>query len=73
MRSIPLGMVVIGWAAIGPDGAGGLAMWASGVGTLVYDLADALARTVIEPRELPVGVLTALIGVPMMLWLLRKP
>lgn len=36
-------------------------------------LADALARTVIEPRELPVGVLTALIGVPMMLWLLQKP
>ena len=36
-------------------------------------LADALARTVIEPRELPVGVLTALLGVPLMLWLLRKP
>lgn len=36
-------------------------------------LADALARTVIAPRELPVGVLTALIGVPVMLWLLRKP
>lgn len=36
-------------------------------------LADALARTVIAPRELPVGVLTALIGVPLMLWLLRKP
>jgi iron complex transport system permease protein len=36
-------------------------------------LADALARTVIEPRELPVGVLTALLGVPMMLWLLRRP
>ena len=36
-------------------------------------LADALARTMIEPRELPVGVLTALIGVPMMLWLLRRP
>jgi iron complex transport system permease protein len=35
-------------------------------------LADALARTVIAPRELPVGVLTALIGVPMMLWLLRR-
>jgi iron complex transport system permease protein len=35
----------------------------------------ALARlcTVIAPRELPVGVLTALLGVPMMLWLLRKP
>jgi len=36
-------------------------------------LADALARTVIAPRELPVGVLTALLGVPMMLWLLRRP
>lgn len=36
-------------------------------------LADALARTVIAPRELPVGVLTALIGVPLMLWLLRRP
>lgn len=36
-------------------------------------LVDALARTVIEPRELPVGVLTALLGVPMMLWLLSRP
>ena len=36
-------------------------------------LADALARTAIEPRELPVGVLTALLGVPVMLWLLRRP
>jgi iron complex transport system permease protein len=36
-------------------------------------LADALARTTLEPRELPVGVLTALLGVPLMLWLLRKP
>ena len=36
-------------------------------------LADALARTVIAPHELPVGVLTALLGVPMMLWLLRRP
>ena len=36
-------------------------------------LADALARIVIAPRELPVGVLTALLGVPLMLWLLRRP
>lgn len=36
-------------------------------------LADALARTLLDPRELPVGVLTALIGVPVMLWLLRRP
>jgi iron complex transport system permease protein len=36
-------------------------------------VADALARTVAAPRELPVGVLTALIGVPLMLGLLRRP
>jgi iron complex transport system permease protein len=36
-------------------------------------IADALARTVFAPRELPVGVLTALLGVPLMLWLLRRP
>ncbi|MEQ1663336.1 MAG: iron ABC transporter permease [Thiobacillus sp.] len=35
-------------------------------------LADALARTLIAPRELPVGVLTALLGVPLMLALLRR-
>ena len=36
-------------------------------------LADALARTLIAPRELPVGVVTALLGVPLMLGLLRRP
>ncbi|MEO8508061.1 MAG: iron ABC transporter permease [Betaproteobacteria bacterium] len=35
-------------------------------------LADTLARTVIAPSQLPVGVLTALAGVPLFLWLLRK-
>jgi iron complex transport system permease protein len=45
---------------------------ALGGGALLV-LADALARTVAAPRELPVGVLTALIGVPLMLWLLRRP
>ena len=34
-------------------------------------LADALARTIIAPQQLPVGVLTALIGVPLFLFLLR--
>ena len=35
-------------------------------------LADALARTVIRPRELPVGVVTALVGVPIFALLLRR-
>lgn len=34
-------------------------------------VADGLARTVISPRQLPVGVLTALIGVPLFLLLLQ--
>ncbi|MDR1368280.1 MAG: iron ABC transporter permease [Candidatus Accumulibacter sp.] len=35
-------------------------------------IADTLARAVIAPRQLPVGVLTALIGVPVFLFLLAR-
>jgi iron complex transport system permease protein len=35
-------------------------------------LADALARTVARPLELPVGVVTALVGVPLFALLLRR-
>ena len=35
-------------------------------------LADLLARTVIAPEELPLGVVTAIIGAPLFLWLLRR-
>ena len=35
-------------------------------------VADTLARTVIAPQQLPVGVLTALIGVPVFLFLLAR-
>ena len=40
-------------------------------GTLVL-AADTLARTVIAPQQLPVGVITAFIGVPVFLYLLRR-
>jgi iron complex transport system permease protein len=42
-----------------------------GGGTLLT-LADALARTAVAPRELPVGIVTALIGVPTFALLLRR-
>jgi iron complex transport system permease protein len=42
-----------------------------GGGTLLL-LADTLARTVVAPAELPVGVITALIGVPLFVVLLRR-
>ncbi|MCP3852249.1 MAG: iron ABC transporter permease [Gammaproteobacteria bacterium] len=35
-------------------------------------IADTLARTLLAPQQLPVGVLTALIGVPLFLYLLRR-
>lgn len=35
-------------------------------------IADTLARTVLAPQQLPVGILTALIGVPLFLYLLRR-
>jgi iron complex transport system permease protein len=34
--------------------------------------ADTVARVVVAPAELPVGVVTALIGVPVFLWLLVR-
>ena len=40
-------------------------------GALVV-LADTLARTVAAPVQLPVGVVTALLGVPVFLWLMRR-
>lgn len=41
-------------------------------GGILLLLADTLARTVIAPQQLPVGVLTALIGVPLFLYLLAR-
>lgn len=40
-------------------------------GTLVV-VADTIARSAFAPLQLPVGVLTALIGVPVFLWLLAR-
>ncbi|MFN3566603.1 MAG: FecCD family ABC transporter permease [Burkholderiaceae bacterium] len=41
-------------------------------GGLLVVVADTAARTVAAPVQLPVGVVTALVGVPVFLWLLRR-
>jgi iron complex transport system permease protein len=41
-------------------------------GGLFLVLSDTLARTVLAPRQLPVGVITALLGVPLFLLLLNR-
>ncbi len=42
------------------------------LGASLVLLADTLARTLIAPAELPLGALTALIGVPLFLYLLQR-
>jgi iron complex transport system permease protein len=41
-----------------------------GAGALV--MADTIARVLMAPQELPVGIVTALMGAPFFLWVLRK-
>lgn len=42
------------------------------LGALFLLWADALARTIMAPRELPIGILTALVGAPFLLILVRR-
>ena len=41
-------------------------------GAVFVVVADTIARTIIAPRELPVGAITALIGAPLFVYLLRR-
>ncbi len=41
-------------------------------GGLFLALADLLARTVAAPTEIPLGILTAMVGAPFFLWLMRR-
>jgi len=42
------------------------------LGGTLLTLADTLARTLIAPQQLPVGILMAMIGVPTFIWLLQR-
>ncbi|MCX7167562.1 MAG: iron ABC transporter permease [Rhodocyclales bacterium] len=65
---VRLAMIKLGW---GNDQRLLLPASALAGGSLLV-LADTLARTVIAPQQLPVGVLTALLGVPVFLFLLAR-
>ena len=57
--------------SIGPDHR--LLLPASALlGAALLLIADSLARTIVTPAEMPVGILTSLIGGPFFLWLLVK-
>ena len=49
-----------------------LIMGAALLGAILMVVADTVARTIIAPAELPIGVLTAFVGAPVFLWLLAK-
>lgn len=51
---------------------GKLIVLSSLMGGLLLLLADILARSLIAPQELPVGVLTAVLGGTYLLWLMRR-
>lgn len=42
------------------------------VGAIFLVWADVVARTILQPRELPIGIITALIGAPFLLALIRR-
>lgn len=56
---------------VGADHRRGLPV-AALVGAVFTITADLVARTVISPQELPVGIVTALVGGPFFVWLLRR-
>jgi iron complex transport system permease protein len=41
-------------------------------GAVFLILADVIARTVVAPSEVPIGVITAMVGAPFFLYLLRR-
>lgn len=42
------------------------------LGAMFLIWADAFARTVMQPRELPIGIVTAIVGAPLLLLLVRR-
>jgi iron complex transport system permease protein len=57
---------------IAPGAHGHLLLSSAGAGALLLLAADVVARSLIAPQELPVGVLTALFGGVYLLWLLNR-
>jgi len=57
--------------AIGPDYRT-LLPGSAVLGAILLLLADLVARTVVAPAELPIGIVTALVGAPFFIWLLLR-
>lgn len=42
------------------------------MGALILSIADILARLILAPAELPIGIVTTIVGVPVFIYILRK-
>jgi heme transport system permease protein len=42
------------------------------LGATLLGVADLICRTLLAPAEIPIGILTAMVGVPFFLWLIRR-
>lgn len=56
---------------VGND-AGRLVVMSALLGALLVVVADGIGRTLLAPVEIPVGVVTAVVGAPYLVWLLRR-
>lgn len=55
-----------------PRGAAWEIALCAAIGALIVTVADLIARTVAIPKELPVGIITALIGGPVFIYLIQR-
>ncbi|MDK1489738.1 iron ABC transporter permease [Sinorhizobium sp. 7-81] len=55
-----------------PRGTGWEIGLCAAIGALIVTAADVIARTIAIPRELPVGILTALLGGPIFIYLVQR-
>ncbi|HEY7878636.1 MAG TPA: iron chelate uptake ABC transporter family permease subunit [Gemmatimonadaceae bacterium] len=45
-------------------------VWAALLGAISMEVVDVVARVIIPPAELPIGIITAVVGAPVFLWIL---
>jgi len=55
-----------------PRGAASEIALSAAIGALIVTVADLIARTIAIPKELPVGIITALIGGPVFIYLIQR-
>jgi iron complex transport system permease protein len=42
------------------------------LGAVLMEVVDVVARVIIPPAELPIGIITAVVGAPVFLWILLR-